>query len=805
MKLNGNPCRVKALIATLAAFFWVASASATTYYLNKNESGTSQNSWTTFANWSTTAGTTGDGSHPTSFSSEDEFVVTAHAAGFTLRTPSTGGDIRWTGKCLRIGGTPYVDKVSNKKTYAVVRQMCRGSNTMTYENDGLVLGDRGWYFAYYGKGDVTHVYGKVTVEATDAENAARLSPNQNDNAKLHFHDAFKGSSNVKLLAASYNERAGFSVAIDDPTSYYGMLTVSTNVQLSIGGDFPGAITLSNDTTLVTAKDCKINTLAIPGTGVAIDATAGAFSVTGAFENASVVTVRVDTARFPGTVDLVSGPAGIFTLDDFVFADSSGVPLDFLDSLSLVETAEGIVVRAVQYPTATLTTSDESSRTRENSSSMTNSAHWSNVADWPNSETMPGGWHYALTSSAKYLRTSYSGALDAPMGDIVFPGVSLTLPSSTTLIMLNPSFACTNLVLDGGQIQPSLYVQAVFTGKITVTENGGSIYSYLKTSEFESEIEGPGDLRITAASGASSGTPYGYVRLSGLNTNFTGAVTATIPVYTPDDISTSSGTNKITPRFDRNYMHLQISDKRNLGGPLAAVNPQALTLENMSRLELAEGFTSLMLDEPTRGVFVKWVGRFLADSGQTMSLASPLAVYGTMWKEGAGTLVLANPQPTFGADAVAATPDADATNRMFCVAAGTVRVAAGCAVNGLDVVVADGATLALDLASGDADMAAYGIRNELTPGTPFAADGAAANVYLDLVPPADYEGANEVPVVTVKATDADSVDSLLVVRKPTDSGRMRSLAKSRKPVMIGETACVTFTVNTLRHGLAFTVK
>jgi len=179
--------------------------------------------------------------------------------------------------------------------------------------------------------------------------------------------------------------------------------------------------------------------------------------------------------------------------------------------------------------------------------------------------------------------------------------------------------------------------------------------------------------------------------------------------------------------------------------------------------------------------------------------------GTMWKEGAGTLVLANPQPTFGADANSATPDVDATNRMLRVAAGTVRVAAGCAVNGLDVVVADGATLALDLASGDADMAAYGIRNELTPGTPFAADGAAANVYLDLVPPADYEGANEVPVVTVKATDADSVDSLLVVRKPTASGRMRSLAKSRKPVMIGETACVTFTVNTLGHGLVFTVK
>ena len=791
----------KALIGTIVALFAVASASATTYYLNVSEAGGANSSWTTLANWSTTAGATGDGNHPTSFSAEDDFVVTPHSGGFTLRTMST--EATWPGKSLRIGGEPHL----NNSSLAILRHERRGNTTsLTYENDGLILGDRSRYYIYYGNGNPAHIYGTVTVESTSETRAAALYSGNQANATAHFHDAFKGHSGAKLTIV--NTKANFAVKIDNPTAYYGAIT-STNEAgnansntLVLGNDFPGTLSLAGATTLVTPDGGKINSLSL-GAGAVIDATAGAFSVTGAFENASVVTVRVDTARFPGSVDLVSGPVGMFTLDDFVFTDSTGAPLDFLDSLSLVETEGGIAIRALQYPTATLTTSDETSRTKENPSSMTNSSHWTNAEAWPDPATMPGGWHYRLSSSAKYLRTPYSGVITAPTGDFAFPGLSLTLPSGTGLVMLNPSFSCTNLVLDGGQIQPSIYVQAVFTGKITVTGNGGSIYSYLRTSKFESEIKGSGDLRITAANGNSTQSPFGYVCLAGLNTNFTGAITATIPINVPGDMVAE--TNRITPRFDRNYLHLQISDKRNLGGPLAAVNPKALTLQNMSRLEITEGFTSLMLDEPTRGVFINWVGRFLADSGQTMTLASPLAVYGTMWKEGAGMLVLANPQPTFGTDATATTPDADATNRTLRVAAGTVRIAAGCAVNGLDVVVADGATLALDLASGDADIATYGIRNERTPGTPFAVDGAAANVYLDLVPPADYAGANEVPVVTVKATDADSVDSLLVVRKPTDSGRMRTLAKLRKSVTIDETACVTFTVNTLKYGLVFTIK
>lgn len=786
---------MKSIIA-FVAFLTAVSSSATTYYYNKSEASDPYNGWTNVLYWSTAAGNTGDGNHPSSFSSGDEFVVPPYSGGFTLRTMST--ENMWYGKCLRIGGEPHL----NASSLAILRHTRGGSSyPLTYANDGLVLGDRSRYYFY--KSDSTcHIYGTVTVESTSPTYAAQLYSAKYNNITAHFHDVFKGESNARLRIVTTMQ--GFGVKIDNPTAYRGTIICADNtpaVTLTLGNDFPGSLILSNDTTLVTAKNSKLNMLNI-GEGVAIDASAGGFSVTGALESASVVTVRVNAASLSCAADFSFTSSTPLSSDKFAFVGANGLRLND-DLFDFVETPEGATVRV--YPVVTLTTSDNKSLTEENPSSMTNSSHWTNAEAWPDSATMPGGCHYALSSSASCLRTSYSGTLKNPEGDLVFPGLSLTLPTSTCLVMLNPSFACTNLVLDGGQLQLTVYANTTCSGKMTITENGGSIYQYIRKTTIESEISGSGDLRITAASGSASAQPYGYVCLDALNTNYTGAITATIPIYTPSgDITTSSNTNKITPRFDRNYMHLQISDKRNLGGALAAVNPKALTIRNMSRLELADGCTSLVLDEPTRGIFVNWVGRFLADSGQTMTLASPLAVYGTMWKEGSGTLVLANPQPTFGTTAADTTPDADATNRTFRVEAGTVKIASGRAVNGLDVVVKSGASLALDLGSSDADLAAYGIRNELTPSVPFATVDAAT-VQLNLVLPDNYEPSAAVPVATVKATDADSVDSVLVVRKPTDGGGMRTLAKSRRNVTINETACVTFTVDTTAPGLVILMR
>lgn len=754
--------RFRALSAAFCIFAAASLHAGTTYYLNKSEASQSYDSWTTLDYWSTTAGNTGDNNHPLSFSAEDEFVVTPHSGGFTLRTAT--GIYEWTGKSLRVGGEPHL----NNSSLAVLRHQLRGDEvSLTYRNDGLVLGDRGRYYAYYGQSKPSHIYGTVTVDSANETYSAQLFSGYQEDAVLHFHDSFKSAANSRLRILA--TKRGFKVVLDDPSAYYGTIATTNtadnenDITLSLGNDFPGTLSLEGATTLVTSDGCTINSLSL-GAGAVIDATAGAFSVTGSFANVSAVTVRVDSARFPGTIDLVSGKAGIFTVDDFVFTDENGAALD-CDSLELVQTENGVAIRAAQYPTATLLSADSNSRTKENESSMTNSANWSNATAWPDRETMPGGWRYTLSSSGKYLRTSYSGTLSNPSGDITFPGLSLALPSSTVLLMLNPSFACANLILDGGSIYPSVYTQTRFAGKITVTENGGAVNSYIQRATFESEIEGTGNLRITATSGSGTQQPYGYVRLAGLNTNYVGAITATIPLYVPDDLV--ANTNRITPRFDRNYLHLIVSDKRNLGGPLGAVNPAALVLQNMSRLELAEDCQSLALDEPTRGIFINWVGRFLVDAGKSLTVASPLAVYGTMWKEGEGTLVLANPSPAFGADAAGSTPDADATNRTFRVAGGDVKIASADAVNGLDVVVENAASrIVIDLQSDNADFASFGIRNTKTL-TPFAVDGDATEIPV-LLYAAEPPAAEVVRgIFTVKSEAYDAVAALVEIAKPAE--------------------------------------
>ena len=811
MRLRKNPEGIKALISAIIALSAIASASATTYYLRHSEGGKSANAWTTGldcwtdetpnSNWPASPAKTSSGiggSAPSLVSADDGFVVPVGNT-VTLRLQTTP---EWNGKHLQLGGVFIRDESSDR---AIIRHMLRGENVFIhFKNDGLILAEKGRYNPYYS-GSTYNITGTVTVAAASRSSAAEIQQARNaKNATVVLHDKFK--STVGAYCKVNSATNGLSVTFRDTSEYLGTLIVTNlyddaTASVTLCSDFPGTLEIDPRTTLKTSAGCKINSLSL-GSGVVIDATAGGFSVTGALESASVVTVRVNVASLVRAADFSFTSSTPLSSDKFAFVGANGLKLND-DLFDFVETPEGATVRV--YPVVTLTTSDNKSLTEENPSSMTNSSHWTNAEAWPDSATMPGDCHYALSSSASYLRTAYSGTLTSPEGNLVFPGLSLTLPSSTYLVMLNPSFACTNLVFDGGQLQPSVYVNATFSGKMTITENGGSIYQYIRKAMIKSEISGPGDLRLTAASGSATSQPFGYVCLDALNTNYTGAITATIPVNTPSgDITTSSVTNKITPRFDRNYMHLQISDKRNLGGPLAAVNQKALTIRNMSRLELADGCTSLVLDEPTRGIYIRWVGRFLADSGQTMKIASPLAVHGTMWKEGAGTLELANPQPTFGTDAAGTTPDAASTNRMFRVEGGTVKIASGCAVNGLDVVVKNGASLALDLGSSDADLAAYGIRNELTPGVPFAADGAA-EVQLNLVLPENYEGSAAVPVATVKATDADSVESVLVVRKPTGGGGMRTLAKSRKAVTIDETACVTFTVDTTAPGLVISIR
>ena len=757
-------CLGRVLAFSLAVELPVAAQSSTTYYLNTSEASSSASCWTTPGKWSTSY-TADDGVHPDAFTANDDFVVPPQSSGFELRTPQSDTVAqRWTGKSLRIGGT---ECAKSKTSVAILRQTCRTLNApVVFENDGLILAGQSRYLPY--RSGVNVVQGRVTVMG-DVECPADIRSSQIDGVTLVMEGEFCGESDAFAFVDS--SRTNFVLTLKDPTRYAGTLVVTnytsgvrtgSKTRLELANSCPGSIALHMDTALLLDADVTIGNLSLSGDAF-VDLGANTLTLTGCFvRGLNPVKVVVDPSLFPGSADVIKGPKGCISPFDFVFVDSNGVSLD-LDDVSLVTTETGVAIRLLKYPLAQLLVSDNSSRTKEYESSMTNSEHWTNAEFWQDSRTMPSGWHYVVRKEANFgsiLRTAYEGTITKPEGDVVFPGEKLTIADGASVLVFNPAFFCKHLVLDNGTIQPSIYKDSTFTGKITINDKGGSICQYsAPLCKIQSEIVGSGELEVCGVKGAQTSDGYSFFELAGLNTNFTGSIRATTPIYM------SEAQNKITPRFDRNYVHLKISDKRNLGGSLDVMNPKALILENMARLELSDSCDSLVLDEPTRGVFIRWVGRFLVDEGKMVTIASPLAVHGTMWKEGSGLLVLKNPAPTFGADATVSEPDSDATNHQFVVSGGDLKIAAVDAVNGLNVVFTNGSgRLIVDLDAQSDDFATYGVRNVKTD-EPFAVsgtDGMELELASSVIPVAECEKS----LLTVKSSAyARTVGLIKRVRKP----------------------------------------
>jgi hypothetical protein len=85
-----------------------------------------------------------------------------------------------------------------------------------------------------------------------------------------------------------------------------------------------------------------------------------------------------------------------------------------------------------------------------------------------------------------------------------------------------------------------------------------------------------------------------------------------------------------------FTSLVIQRAENLGGPRNEFAYDALTLDSASRLEVLD---SMSLAELTRGIFIRWKGRFLVPEDKSLAISQQLTVDGEMYKEGSGTLAL----------------------------------------------------------------------------------------------------------------------------------------------------------------------
>lgn len=742
------------------------------YYLNVSEAGGDKDSWTLPGNWSTVrADTKSDaeaagGVHPESFNlPNDGFIVPADSGGYTLRTAANGsnGNSEWNGKYLQLGGI-----YDSKSHLAVLRLVVRGNDkTTTFNNDGLIMAGRSEMQAYYSK-STYNLHGIISVTAEDERYPAiirqrRASPSIN----VNINDKFKSSSTSFARVEAQTNK--FTVAFADTTEFFGKLTATNeyddaDATVILQSDFPGTISISTNTVLAPATGVKIANLKYFD-GAVIDARSGTLEIIGSIVKSGKI--RVLTNNFganttnPRFSELVKFPADAgITADDFEFVDADGDPLD-CDSYNVTtDSAQGTTsITAVRYGYVELRESDNTSRTKDNPSSMTNGLNWSDGL-WP---TNPLVDYAAIDNN---LRTfDSSDDIKQPLDDFVFKGHSLIMDDAI-LVVLNRSFSCGNLFLrNEATFAYTPYYNGSLYGKVTADEGNAyfSVYSY-KTLTIESAIEGSGNVIFSSPGGVSTSDSRGYYVLKGNNDRFAGTMVVTMPYKMP--ANPVDDWKKVTPSFDRNYTTLNLTSKGNLGGKLPAVNPKAFTIESMSRVKPADEITDLTLDDETRGIFIKWVGRLFANEGQTLTVRSPLAVHGTLWKEGEGMLVLANPAPTFGEDAESTTPDDDVTNRTFRVAGGDVKIASADAVNGLDVVFTNGAgRIVLDLDSEDETFRTFGLRNTKAT-APFAVEGDVSEipVVLNFANPPEIGSSRGLVTVTSKDRNPAAKVSLLSFEK-----------------------------------------
>jgi hypothetical protein len=205
----------------------------------------------------------------------------------------------------------------------------------------------------------------------------------------------------------------------------------------------------------------------------------------------------------------------------------------------------------------------------------------------------------------------------------------------------------------------------------------------------SDISGDNDLHAKIMRlGGSIASPSGDIKLSGMNTNWTGrlVISATNDVY-----GLSSGAQCAINALTN--LTLRISDSRNLGGRMDAFTYDSLTVSNQCRLAI-DGTTAF--SEPTRGWYFPRTAYLYVTNDATATCLNTITIGGELVKEGPGTFCLSS-KPSIEGDS------ASISVKEGIFAAGTSDAFKGLAVN-----FAEGTSLGIDVASTSEGFTAKGL-------------------------------------------------------------------------------------------------
>ena len=499
----------------------------------------------------------------------------------------------------------------------------------------------------------------------------------------------------------------------------GDTTVGGAIQLDAKTAIEARTAVKDDWAAGAPSECTVGSLSLAANSVILVSgdkttpTNGIIHVSDSLSVIAPVTVKLNYAAAPAQegnlVTILTAPAGSnldaadFDLD--LGTTSTAMEYDFRVDVDETTGRKSLVVEfpPVIEQVAHYTGEGTKDVAESSGSSITNALAWSN-------NDVPGpnysNCHYYSGSSFN-LRTLYD-----PNADYDFPCLSFTKEGISTYFVIDtksfrvPEFRTgqTGCTIWLGKGSSSTGVTKTLKADRFVNnanpDRGLSVNLgawYYQTMVIDAEVVGNGDFILQGIKGTSS-TKGNYV-FTGLNTNFTGRITVAHALANTDG----------RHNFNNLYQTLYVNDGRNLGGARETFSARALMLQDMSRLSVTNGTVTLE-SGLNRGIYIKDCGRLFADAGCTLDVKWPVRMWGKLWKEGAGTLVLGG-EATFEGG----TPKAN--SNLFEVAQGTLAIASHNAIDGMATTFDNGTSLKLKIDPANADLTKYGILNAKTA-TPF---------------------------------------------------------------------------------------
>ena len=478
-----------------------------------------------------------------------------------------------------------------------------------------------------------------------------------------------------------------------------------------------------------------------------------------------------------------------TADDFVIANK-GTEVAVQPFLSMVSDEDGKTKTLyVTYCPIIDLTKDEESTISQGLSSVYYGEYWND------GNPVHGDAIYQVLRVTGTTYFSLPYVEDVPY---VFPAQALRLGGYTVLYLRSNENIVSNVFFhvgnNGADVRgPATECDLTLRSRFSVS---GSLEFPLRnriTLRMVGPITGTESSIITIQSlSGSTDACRGWVELNGDNIGYLGKIKVTSNV--PQNVDYND------------FASLIVTDASNLGGARSEFSYDALTLERYGQLDVRE---SMILDEPTRGVFISWIGRMLVAEEKELAIKQQLTVNGRLYKEGAGMLALGGDLRFLDASgAVTEAIPSDATNRTFYVTGGKVKPLTAYALDGLDVVFSNKTSnldvgLALDLNTKDETLRAKGICNVKSPSPlAFLDDDAQKKIPLylecsDETPAEEYSFA----VMTVKADCVDVFNELNIVVPQS----LAHLKLTTTKVANSEAGTVTLVANLKKYGFAISIR